>query len=163
MFKFCPYCGNEVKKQSKSGFQCSKCKKWTHYGSSPAVAVVVKVGNEGLVAVRGRDPGKGKMDLVGGFMEYGEDPLKAAVREFKEEAGITIDPSQLKFLGMWVDSYYYQGQDQLLLNIVYLLTLTEKFEGMPADDVADLVWLPLTDKPQFAFSFLDQVWKNLRG
>lgn len=163
MFKFCPYCGNQIHKQQKSGFQCPKCKKWTHYASNPAVSIAVKVGNEVLVAVRGIEPEKGKMDLVGGFLEYGEDPLKAAVREFKEEAGVSIDEKQMKFLGMWVDTYHYQGQDQFILGIVYLLELPEKFEGIPSDDIVDLIWVPFSKKPNFAFSFLHEVWKNLRG
>lgn len=66
MFKFCPHCGNQINKQFKNGFKCGKCGKWTHYASNPAVSIAVKAGNEGLLAVRGREPGKGKMDLVGG-------------------------------------------------------------------------------------------------
>lgn len=163
MFKFCPYCGYKIEKQQKSGFQCSKCKKWTHYVSSPAISVAVKVGNEGLVAVRGIEPEKGKMDLIGGFLEYGEDPLLCAVREFKEEAGVSIDKEQLKFLGLWVDTYYYQDEDQFVLNIVYLLDLDKKFVGKAADDVADLIWVPLTDTPKFAFPYLQKVWQKIKG
>lgn len=162
MFRFCPYCGSQIKRQSKDGFQCPNCKKWTHYASSPAVSVAVKVGDEGLVAVRGREPGKGEMDLVGGFLEYGEAPIKAAVREFKEEVGISLDPSKLNFLGMWVDGYFYQGQNQLILNIVYLMEMDKKFKGKPADDVAELVWVPLSNSPNFAFSYLYKVWQNLK-
>ncbi len=162
MFKFCPYCGQEIPKQTREGFQCLNCKKWTHYASVPAVSIAVKVGNEGLVAVRGREPGKGRMDLVGGFLEYGEDPLIAAIREFKEEAGVDINPEQLKFLGIWVDTYYYQGEIQFVLNIVYLLKLDKKFMGKAADDVADLVWMQLSDSPKFAFSYLHKVWQKIR-
>ena len=114
------------------------------------------------MAVRGREPGKGQHDLVGGFLEYGEDPKVAAFREFKEETGIEIDLNELKFIGMWVDSYNYQDNNQLVLNIVYLIELSEKFSGKPADDVADLIWMPLTSEPKFAFSYLHKVWKNLR-
>lgn len=163
MFKFCTYCGSQVKEQSKSGFQCPKCKKWAHYASIPAVSIAVKVGDEGLAAVRAREPGKGKMDLVGGFLEYGEDPIECAVREFKEEVGVDINPEQLKFLGMWTDTYYYQGEDQFVLGISYLLELDEKFEGKPADDVAELIWVPLTERPNFAFPYLHKVWQKMRG
>jgi len=162
MFKFCPYCGYKIKEQTINGFQCPSCKKRTYYASVPAVSIAVKVGTEGLVAVRGREPGKGQHDLVGGFLEYGEDPKVAAFREFKEETGIEIDLNELKFIGMWVDSYNYQDNNQLVLNIVYLIELSEKFSGKPADDVADLIWMPLTSEPKFAFSYLHKVWKNLR-
>lgn len=163
MFKFCPYCGTEIRKQTKNGFQCQSCKKWTHHASNPAVSVAVKVGNEWLVAVRGGEPGKGQQDLVGGFLEYGEDPLDGAVREFKEETGVTIDPTKLKFLGIWVDTYLYQDQHQLILNTVYLIEMSEKFTGQPADDVADLLWMPLIKKPNFAFSYLYEVWEKIKA
>lgn len=163
MFKFCPYCGYKVKEQSIQGFQCLNCKKWTHYVSNPTVTVVAKAGDEGLVAIRGREPGKGKMDLVGGFLNYGEDPIEGIVREFKEETGIDIDPKRLEFLGMWVDAYHYQDQNQLILNIVYLIELPEKFTGKPADDVVGLIWMPLSDNPDFAFPFLYEVWQKIRN
>lgn len=161
MFKYCPYCGSQTPQQTKDGFQCSNCKKWIHYDSNPAVSVAVRVGNEGLVAVRGREPGKGMQDLVGGFLKYGEDPIDGAVREFKEETGVVIDRDKLKFLGMWVDHYFYQGQDQLILNIIYLIELSKKFTGKPADDVSDLIWMSLTKKPNFAFLFLFKVWEKI--
>lgn len=162
MFKYCPYCGTEVKEQNKDGFQCPNCKNWVHYASNPAVSVAVKVGDEGLVAIRGREPGIGKMDLVGGFLENGEDPIDCAIREFKEEAGVNINKEDLKFLGIWIDIYLYQGQNQFVLNIVYLIELPEKMEVKPADDVADLIWVPLSEKPNFAFPYLYKVWEKIR-
>lgn len=163
MFKFCPFCGNKIDQQQKSGFQCSNCKKWTHYASSPAVSIAVKVGDKGLVAVRGIDPGKGELDLVGGFLKNGEDPLVGAVREFKEETGVSIDKGQLKLLGIWIDTYQYQEQIQWVLNIVYFLEVLEKFEMNPADDVAKLTWIPLSDTPKFAFNYLHEVWEKISG
>ncbi len=162
MFNFCPFCGYKIEEQSKNGFQCLNCQKWTHYSSPAAVGIAVKVGDEGLIAVRGRDPGKGKMDLVGGFVEYGEDPLDASVREFQEEAGIAIDKNELKFIGMWVDAYPYQGEGKLILGIVYLLEIDKKFDGKPADDVADLKWMKLSEKPDFAFPYLHKAWEKIK-
>ena len=162
MFIFCPYCGYKILNQQHSGFQCPSCKKWTHYASAPAVSIAVKCGNEGLIAIRGIDPGKGEMDLVGGFLEYGEDPLDGAIREFKEEAGSDISEDQLKLLGIWIGSYKYQGENQLVLNIVYLLEVDKKIKIIPADDVADLIWVPFSTKPKFAFAYLDKVWEKIK-
>lgn len=161
MYKYCPYCGNKVENQEKSAFLCQNCKKWTHYGSNPAVAIAVKTKDETLVAIRAKDPGKGEMDLVGGFLDYGEEPIDAAVREFKEEAGVEINKEELKFVGMWVDSYLYQEENQWVLNIVYLLEVEEKFNTTAADDVAELIWIPLTDKPRFAFPYLNKAWEKI--
>ena len=159
MFNCCPFCGKEIPRQTKNGFQCPNCNKWTHYASNPAVSIAVRVGNEALVAVRGIDPGKGMDDLVGGFLEYGEDPLIGAVREFKEETGFEIDKNKLKLLGLWIGDY--QDVTQLILNIVYLLELSDKPKVFSADDVADLIWVPLSSSPNFAFFYLHQVWAKI--
>ena len=162
MFKFCPYCGYEVDKQEKDGFQCFNCKKWTYYSSSPAVSILVKVKNESLLVIRGIDPGKGEDDIVGGFLEYSEEPIAGAIREFKEEVGITLDPSKLEFFGNWIGEYFYQGKNQFVLNIIYLIELDEKFEGNPASDVESLHWINISKTPKFAFSYLQDVWKKLQ-
>lgn len=162
MFKFCPYCGSQVKEQSKSGFQCPICKKWTYYVSSPTTSVVVKVGNEVLLAVRAIDPAKGSLDIVGGFLKYGEDPIDGVVREFKEEVGLKIDPTRLKYLGIWVDTYNYQGEDMFCFNVVYWCEFDKKFVGKPMDDVAVLIWVPLSKTPNFAFPYLYKVWEKIR-
>lgn len=46
---------------------------------------------DGIVLIkRGRAPSKGMWGLPGGYIEYGEEPHLAAVREAKEETGLDI-------------------------------------------------------------------------
>ncbi len=162
MFSFCPFCGFKVENQDKNGFQCLNCQKWTHYSSSPAVSVIVKVLDETLLIKRAIDPGKGEEDIVGGFLENGEDPLDGAIREFKEEVGIDLEKSQLNFFGNWIGTYFYQGENIFVLNIIYLVELKEKFKGEPASDVASVFWAPISYFPKFAFSYLDKVWQQFQ-
>ena len=42
-----------------------------------------------LMCKREKDPYKGKFNLVGGKVEFGENELEAAYRELEEETGIT--------------------------------------------------------------------------
>lgn len=163
MFKFCPYCGSQIEKKFKDGFQCPNCKKWTHYVSSPTASVVIRVDNEILLAIRAIEPAKGQLDIPGGFLKYGEDPIQGAIRELKEEVGINLKPDQLKFLGIGVDTYYYQKQDQYCFNVVYLAQFDKKFEVHAADDVAKLIWVSLNENPKFAFKYLYKVWKKVKS
>lgn len=39
--------------------------------------------------------GAGKLIIPGGYVEYGETPQKAIVREYLEETGVTIEPKEI--------------------------------------------------------------------
>ncbi len=53
------------------------------------ILVYNKEENKILMCKREKEPYKGKMNLVGGKVEQGEEELFAAYRELKEETGIT--------------------------------------------------------------------------
>lgn len=51
-------------------------------------------GHEGLLVIRrGIDPGKGKLALVGGFLEEQETWQAGGAREVLEECGVIVDPA----------------------------------------------------------------------
>jgi 8-oxo-dGTP diphosphatase len=45
--------------------------------------------NNVLLIKKGRGPHKGKWDLPGGSIEFGEEPYQTLIREFEEETGVT--------------------------------------------------------------------------
>ena len=55
-----------------------------------------------LLGRRGNEPGIGRWDIPGGFLEEGEHPLDALRRELLEETGLEIEP--LDLLGIWMES-----------------------------------------------------------
>jgi ADP-ribose pyrophosphatase YjhB (NUDIX family) len=63
----------------------------------PAVLVLVAVFADDRVLLqrRGRPPYEGRWAPPGGFVEAGESLEAAAIREVREEAGITLEASQL--------------------------------------------------------------------
>jgi NAD+ diphosphatase len=152
----------QASEQTKDGFSCHSCGKNIHYTSAPTSSVVVKVGSEMLLSIRGIEPHKGKIDIVGGFLKYGEDPLVGAVREFKEETGFEIDQKDLKFLTIGVDTYHYQGEDIFCFNVTYVLRLDQKPDLSPNDDISDLKWVPIDGEYEFPFKYLFEVHKELK-
>jgi ADP-ribose pyrophosphatase YjhB (NUDIX family) len=48
-----------------------------------------------LTIRRGIDPGRGKLALPGGYINFGESWQEAGARELREETGVTIDPEEL--------------------------------------------------------------------
>jgi ADP-ribose pyrophosphatase YjhB (NUDIX family) len=71
-----------------------------------------------LFVVRGKEPGKGKLDLPGGFVDPGEGAVDGLRREFTEELGIDIlspawqagkESPGLTFLGSFPNKYLYKN------------------------------------------------------
>ena len=65
---------------------CDKCGQWPQ--PSLAVDAVTIFEDKVLLITRGREPWKGSLAFPGGFIEKGEDPEDAVLRELKEETGL---------------------------------------------------------------------------
>jgi 8-oxo-dGTP pyrophosphatase MutT (NUDIX family) len=104
------------------------------------VAAVVFRDEQGrLLTVRKR--GTSLFMLPGGKPESGEDPRTAAAREVGEELGLTIDASELEFLGAW-ESPAANEPGMTVQCSVYAAELV----GVPyaAAEIAELRWHGVT-------------------
>lgn len=163
IFQFCPRCGHKIKKVNKNGFLCDHCLLNYYFNSIPAVAVLPIYQDQLMISVRGINPGKGMYDVIGGFLNNGEDPKAAAIREFFEETGLRLSKSKLKFLGFWISEYIYSDDLIKVLNIVYTINFAKKVTPPGRDDVEKLVWLNINGKYKFAFKFSEDVIKNIKS
>ena len=106
---------------------------------NPALAVdaAVRRGDEVLLIQRGNEPWKGAWALPGGFVDYGEDPTDAVLRELEEETGLKGEIVRL------LDAKGDPARDprKHIVSIVYLI----EAEGVPvgADDAADARFWPI--------------------
>lgn len=90
-FNFCPKCGSRSITQADGvKWVCPDCA-FTLYNNVAAAVGLILYDGEGrvLFEVRQKDPGKGQLSLVGGFVDYDETAEHAVVRECKEEIGFT--------------------------------------------------------------------------
>ncbi|MEA3337853.1 MAG: NUDIX hydrolase [Chloroflexota bacterium] len=92
-YNFCPRCGQALVTKEASGRDrrvCDACG-FIHF-QDPKVAVSVLVSDEGRVLLvrRAVIPRIGYWALPAGFVEIGELPAEAAVRETQEETGLTV-------------------------------------------------------------------------
>ncbi len=90
-YKFCPLCGHKLifsNVEGYSRFFCRQCG-WINYNNPLPVAICVARNKDGkiLIAKRNLKPGINKWALPGGFIEAGEKPEEACLRELKEETG----------------------------------------------------------------------------
>lgn len=163
MYKFCTYCGSKFTQEYPGKFFCSNCQKTTYLNSKPTVTVIPIFQNkEMLASIRAVQPHKGKLDFIGGFLENGEDVLKGAKREFKEETEMDIDPKKLKFLAIWIDTYNFQHEDFYTFNVIYTLEMSKRVKLEGKDDVASLEWLPIKMHKNFAFKWMKHAVKALK-
>lgn len=102
--------------------------------------VVIREDGHILLIRRGNPPFEGMWALPGGYLDSGETPLDAAVRELAEETGIHTEQADLREVGVWKE----EGRDPRgrFITTVYKVTVPAGTTAQAADDAASLVWLP---------------------
>ncbi len=95
---YCPQCGQPLTDAVRYGRLrrvCPACG-FIHF-RDPKVAAVVFIVQDGRVLMvrRSVDPQMGKWALPAGYIDYGEDPREAAVREVREETGLKVRITRL--------------------------------------------------------------------
>ncbi len=147
-YNYCPKCGTKMELSSdKEHFICLECEFEVYPNPAPTVSIFFARDNKILLAKRAIDPGKGKWDSVGGFVDTGESLEQAAIREALEETGCRVEFK--KFISSYPDSY----DGKPTLSSAVAAEIISK-EPQPADDVASLHWLDISEIPdisQFAF------------
>ena len=76
----------------------------TNWGQSVTGVVINE--SKVLLARHTYGSGKGKLIVPGGYVEYGETPQDALVREYLEETGITIEPENIIGIRFNVHDWY---------------------------------------------------------
>lgn len=145
--KFCPQCGHEALLwDGEKKWSCKSCDYILFHNCAAAVAVMIRCGDEIMLTRRNQDPGKGKLDLAGGFVDPNESAEETCIRELYEELKVQIDPGNLKMLMTLPNVYHYKGIDYNTLDIFFEYAAEDKFEvALEESEVSDVVWLPLSD------------------
>jgi ADP-ribose pyrophosphatase YjhB (NUDIX family) len=154
-FRYCPYCRTDLVTEHQEGLdrqKCPGCGEMFYRNSKPcAGALVVDGRGRLLLARRAIEPFKGKWDLPGGYLEDGEHPETGALREVREETGLTVRITG--FGGIYMDTYGASGVSTL--NVFYDAEVEGEIpETLEAkDDVAELRWFEPDALPLDSFSF----------
>jgi len=134
MFNFCPSCASKkINFEDGKAFRCPDCGFVYYHNTAAATGCLIRVpytensgtsrlqqegsGEERLLfLVRGKEPGMGKLDLPGGFVDPGEGALEGLFRELQEEIGWTPHipdgeslTSVFRFFASFSNVYPYKG------------------------------------------------------
>lgn len=141
MNRYCIKCGKGTVKKTDSLFVCEAGhENWIN----PALGVSAYIikNSKALFGVRSSNPGKGKLDVPGGFVEVNESAEQAAIREAKEEFGVDITLTSC--FGTYPS--IYDGRPAL--NIVFIASMAEQ-DIAPSDDMSggEPVWRDIQNLP----------------
>jgi ADP-ribose pyrophosphatase YjhB (NUDIX family) len=145
--RFCRRCGSELKVQNdKHVFVCQQGH-LIFLNASPAVGVVLfNDKDEVIILERAIDPGKGLLDIPGGFCDGSENLEEALAREIKEEIGLApdqYDPPQ--YVSSGIDPYDFKGEVLPVLGVIFEARLRPGAQPVAADDAASAEFITLHD------------------
>lgn len=145
--KFCPQCGGETLLwDGEKKWSCSSCNYILFHNCAGAVAVVIRRGDDIMLTIRNQEPGKGKLDLAGGFVDPRESAEETCARELYEELKFKIDPRRLKMVMTLPNVYHYKGIDYNTLDIFFEYPVEEKFAvTLEQSEVSEVVWLKVSE------------------
>lgn len=160
-YRYCPVCRAEMDRREEGGVErpaCPACGFVQYLNPAPAAAVIVRRGEQVLLARRKYEPKAGEWTLPAGFLEYDEEAHDAARREALEETGLEVEIDELFAVhhGMLLP-------DRSVILIVYRATETGgRLEA--GDDAAEVGFFDLDDLPgPIAFSTHRRVLEVLRA
>jgi 8-oxo-dGTP diphosphatase len=114
----------------------------------PAVGIVCFRGDEVLLIRRGKAPRAGEWSLPGGRIEWGESAKDAALRELREETGVS---AELIGLVDVVDGVFRSRESGEIWGHYVLIDFAARWrEGAPeaGDDAAEARFVPISDVDQ---------------
>jgi ADP-ribose pyrophosphatase YjhB (NUDIX family) len=145
---FCLRCGTSLVQAERFGRPrpvCPACG-WIYFADPKvAAAALIQRSNQILLVRRANDPQRGKWTLPAGFVDAGEDPLDAVVRECLEETGLEVRVTGL------VD--VLSGQEHPRGSHLLIVYRADIIGGalQPGDDVDGAAFFSLDGLPPLAF------------
>jgi 8-oxo-dGTP diphosphatase len=147
-YVFCPLCGSQLEERvafNQLRSVCPVCG-FIHF-HDPKVAVIglVTWGNNVLLIRRGIEPMKGRWALPGGYMDAGEMPADALMRELREEVGLEVE------IGELVDIFPMVGRGVTNSGIVIAYRASLRRDEPPPlicdDDACEAGWFKVDSLP----------------
>jgi len=157
----CPCCGEKnLEYKNQRHWVCPACG-FDLYNNVAAASGIIFYTDDGSIVFerRAKNPGKGMLGIVGGFVDPDETMEDTCVRECREETGIEIDPDKLQYVTNAPNTYVYKDIQYKTCDFFFAYHLDrETFENFKAqkEEVTEFVEMPVAtvedvDKLPLAF------------
>jgi ADP-ribose pyrophosphatase YjhB (NUDIX family) len=148
-FRYCPACRSELAQRDIGGLArlaCPNCDFVRYRNPRPTLSVLAVRDGRVVLGVRKAQPGAGKWALPSGYIEFDEDFLSAARREFRDETGLEVEIRSV----LHVASSFLTPEDHFFY--MYLEAAVTGGELHHGDDLAEVAWFALDGPlPDLAF------------
>lgn len=143
---FCRRCGSALSRKDGPAYVCTK----GHIifsNASPAIGLILfNDEDKVLILKRSINPGKGLLDIPGGFCDGPEKLEDALYRELKEEVGLSrTDYTEPQYVLSGIDPYGYGGEILPVCAVVFFARLITAKQPVAMDDAASAEWIKLKD------------------
>lgn len=155
MKNYCHLCGAKYLQGKTNPQECSSCGNLSFENSIPCAEIAL-FDDRGrvLLAVRGEEPNKGKYDLPGGFVIYGETVETALHREIKEELGLDVqDYETPQFCSSWTFDYPFSRESYNTLSLTFASKLKTTDKIVASDDVSEVEFFDINELDSLEFSW----------
>lgn len=146
-YQHCPMCGASLTQRERNGELrpvCPMCDYTVYYDPKVAVVMLLLQDERVLLIKRAVDPQKGMWALPAGFVNAGENPQDAAVREVLEETNLIAKHPRL------LDVFHNPGDGSADIIIAYQLECVGG-ELLAGDDALEAQWFLAHELPPTAF------------
>lgn len=145
---YCPRCGHALEMRRAFGRArryCPSCDVIVFREHKVAAGVIVERDGKVLLVRRSIEPRRGLWTFPGGFVDFGEEPAEAAVRECWEETGLEVEITEL--LQVVAGQEHEAGADIVIIYGARPLA----GKPSPGDEVDRLDFFGPEDLPPLAF------------
>lgn len=162
--KYCPSCASEkVVAPSPNSMKCETCGYMLYHNTAAATAAILVHKGKIIFVRRGHEPGKGMLDLPGGFVDYNESAEEGMLRELREETGFQV--KNLRYFSSGHNTYEYKNVLYHTCDLCFTGEVDDISTYKKSDEVPDLVLVGPAeiDYDQIAFKSLQELVKKFNN
>jgi NAD+ diphosphatase len=161
-FAHCPKCTSSlIEFDEHKKYSCPACGWQFYQNTAAATAAILHWKDTIILTRRNKNPQKGKLDLVGGFVDIGESAEQALIREAREE--ISAEIKNITYFGSYSNpTYIYKTVTYSACDMIFTATVERLPTTFDPEEIADIVVMKPRDinPSDLAFVSMRQAMKD---